>query len=224
MGPRPTPRQGEGARKRAPENRAGRREAPNLPRPRRTENRTPDKRATSEIVVQRESQTSKHPSFQTSTLPCTRKHVCNVPRGSPVGRIGPIGHIGRGSPFPKAWRAKPAMLPQAPGPDVRLARTHGPPLASLSLRVLSHGRFGPLGLHGNFQSIWQSAGGSRPLIGSNRRNRRSPLSVFVHLRGPSCSSCQPRRVNLPHSPCALTRRPLVGRSVLRSPFSVLRAR
>ena len=37
----------------------------------RTENRTPDKRATGEIVVQRESQTSKHPSFQTSTFPCT---------------------------------------------------------------------------------------------------------------------------------------------------------
>ena len=31
--------------------------------------------------------------------------------------------------FPKAWRAKPAMLLQAPGPDVRLARTHGPPPA-----------------------------------------------------------------------------------------------
>ena len=130
----------------------------------------------------RNSCTTRKPNFQASKLPNFHsplhpRHVCDVPRGSPVGRIGPIGHIGRGSPFPKAWRAKPAMLPQAPGPDVRLARTHGPPLASLSLRVLSHGRFGPLGLHGNFQSIWQSAGGSRPLIGSNRRNRRFLLRV-----------------------------------------------
>ena len=39
------------------------------------------------------------------------------------------------------------------------------------------------------------AGGSRPLIGSNLRNRRFP--PFVHLRGPSCSSCQPRRANPP---------------------------
>ena len=43
----------------------------------RTENRTPDKRATGEIVVQRESQTSKHPSFQTSTFSAT----CHKTRG-----------------------------------------------------------------------------------------------------------------------------------------------
>ena len=37
---------------------------------------------------------------------------------------------GRGrvsAPLPKAWRAKPAMPYRPFGPDVRLARTHGPP-------------------------------------------------------------------------------------------------
>ena len=28
--------------------------------------------------------------------------------------------VGASAPFPKAWRAKPAMPLQAPGPDVRL--------------------------------------------------------------------------------------------------------
>ena len=32
------------------------------------------------------------------------------------------------SQLPKAWRAKPAMPLQAPGPDVCLTHTHGPPL------------------------------------------------------------------------------------------------
>ena len=38
-------------------------------------------------------------------------------------------------------------------------------------------------------------------------------SCFVYLRGSSCSSCQPRRANLPHSPSGSTRRALVARSL-----------
>ena len=34
--------------------------------------------------------------------------------------------LAAGFPKTKAWRAKPATPLQAPGPDVRLARTHGP--------------------------------------------------------------------------------------------------
>ena len=38
--------------------------------------------------------------------------------------------LAAGFPKTKAWRAKPATPLQASGPDVRLARTHGPPSAS----------------------------------------------------------------------------------------------
>ena len=50
----------------------------------------------------------------------------------------PCWAVGASAPFPKAWRAKPAMPLQAPGPDVRFTRTHGPPLRRLLcvLRVL----------------------------------------------------------------------------------------
>ena len=77
----------------------------------RTENRTPDnKRATGEIVVQRESQTSKHPSFQTSTFPCTpgtsdgraNKHA-GAGRACAQGTRPARGPVG-------AWRASHAML------------------------------------------------------------------------------------------------------------------
>ena len=44
---------------------------------------------------------------------------------------------------------------------------------------------------------------------------------FVYLRGPSCSSCQPRRANLPHPPSAPHPSPRRGASVLCSLFSVL---
>ena len=46
----------------------------------------------------------------------------------------------------------------------------------------------------------------------------------VYLCGPSCSSCQPRRANLPHFPTAPARRALAARSVLRSlwPWKVWR--
>ena len=64
----------------------------------------------------------------------------------------------------------------------------------------------------DFQSFWQS---------------------FVHLRGPSCSSCQPRRANPPQFPHPSIRRPAGALSVLcgrgrfgplglHAPFSVLR--
>ena len=59
----------------------------------------------------------------------------------------PCWAVGASAPFSKAWRAKPAMPLQAPGPDVRFTRTHGPPLRRL-LCVL----FGPLGLHGDSQN------------------------------------------------------------------------
>ena len=64
----------------------------------------------SEIVVQRESQTSKHPSFQTSTFPCTpgtsdgraNKHA-GAGRACAQGTRPARGPVG-------AWRASHAML------------------------------------------------------------------------------------------------------------------
>ena len=76
----------------------------------------------------------------------------------------------RPSPFPKAWRAKPAMPYRPPGRTCALrARTARP---SVVLCVLCD-PLRPLWM----KIHWQS---------------------FVYLRGPSCSSCQPRRAPLPH--------------------------
>ena len=97
----------------------------------------------------------------------------------------------RPSPFPKAWRAKPAMPYRPPGPDVRLARTHGPPPPRLSFVsfvsfVIS-------------KTIWQFCVRQHAKICTNLRDLRFPFwQSFVCLRGPSCSSCQPRRAPLPH--------------------------
>ena len=68
---------------------------------------------------------------------------------------------------------------------------------------------------------WQSAGGSRPLIGSNRRNRRFLLRVslwfFVHLRVSPAGQTSHLRPTPSLSPaCRAPRSPF---SVLRSPFS-----
>ena len=69
---------------------------------------------------------------ETPLAPAGTSATCQ--KDSAVGHIGRIGPIGRscagGLPKTKAWRAKPAMPLQAPGPDVCLARTHGPPSAS----------------------------------------------------------------------------------------------
>ena len=97
------------------------------------------------------------------------------------------------APSPKHGVRSPPCPLRPPGPDVRLARTHGPPPPRLSFVsfvsfVIS-------------KTIWQ---------------------FCVFLRGSSCSSCQPRRAHRPHPPSGLTHRPLAGRSVFRSPFSVLR--
>ena len=82
-------------------------------------------------------QASKPLSFQASNCTCTPGTSATCQKDSAVGRIGRIGRIGRGYagglPKTKAWRAKPAMPLQAPGPDVRLVRTHGPLPASCSL-------------------------------------------------------------------------------------------
>ena len=79
-------------------------------------------------------QASKLLNFQASHSPCTPGTSATCQKDDEVGHIGHIGPIGRGYagglPKTKAWRTKPAMLLQAPGPDVRLARTHGPPSAS----------------------------------------------------------------------------------------------
>ena len=65
------------ARKRALENGACRPGGPNLPRPQRTENRAPDKRATGGAHRRKPSlQASKLPSFH---LPLHPRHVCDVP-------------------------------------------------------------------------------------------------------------------------------------------------
>ena len=75
----------------------------------------------------------------------------------------------------------------------------------------------------NFQaSLERPAGGSRPqnLLKICEICGSPPLAVFVHLRGPSCSSCQPRRANPPQFACSHTRRALAA----RSPFSVFRSR
>ena len=73
------------------------------------------------------------------------------------------------APSPKHGVRSPPCPLRPPGPDVRLARTHGPPPPRLSFVsfvsfVIS-------------KTIWQSVGGSRPLICPNLRNRRFPPFV-----------------------------------------------
>ena len=82
----------------------------------------------------------------------------------------PCWAVGASAPFPKAWRAKPAMPLQAPGPDVRFTRTHGPPLRRLLcvLRVLCDSQ--------NTLAVLPAAA------------RRPSLCSSVTLREPLCSS------------------------------------
>ena len=60
----------------------------------------------------------------------------------------------------------------------------------------------------NFQaSIVRPACDSTPLICSKSVKSAVSLAVFVHLCGPLCSSCQPRRVNPPQFACSSACRP-----------------
>ena len=124
----------------------------------------------------------------------------------------PCWAVGASAPFPKAWRAKPAMPLQAPGPDVRFTRTHGPPLRRLLcvLRVLCDSQ--------NTLAVLPAAA-RRPSL---CLSVFSVVSVFFVICGSpaSCSLCTfvvlcvlrvfPK--NLPHSPSGLTCRALAARA------------
>ena len=114
------------------------------------------------------------------------------------GRFGPPGLHAPFSgaalpplPLPQSMACEARHALQAPRPDVRLARTHGPPPPRLSFVsfvsfVIS-------------KTIWQFCVRQHAKICTNLRDLRFPFwQSFVCLRGPSCSSCQPRRAPLPH--------------------------
>ena len=207
-----------------------------------TENRTPDKRATGEIVVHRESQTSKHPSFQTSTLPCTPgtsatchnttrrlSPLCTTAlpsprRGAPVSPASPESpEPGRGrvsAPSPKHGVRSPPCPYRPPGRTCALrARTARPCAACfvsfVAFVILRH-TGSPAG------------GSSRPSLCSSVTLReplcssviggfllRVPLWFFVPLR------VSPAGQTFHILPALHPSRACRALSVLRSPFSVL---
>ena len=112
------------------------------------------------------------------------------------------------------WGVAKPLVPR----NVRLHRRQGrrPGLQPLWLLQTSK----PL----NFQaSIVRPACGSTPSICSKSVKSAVSLAVFVHLCGPLCSSCQPRRVSPPQFACSSACRPAGALlfSVLCSLFTVL---
>ena len=83
-------------------------------------------------------------------------------------------------PLPQSMACEARHALQAPGPCVRLS------FVSFVSFVIS-------------KTIWQFCVRQHAKICTNLRDLRFPFwQSFVCLRGPSCSSCQPRRAPLPH--------------------------
>ena len=160
---------------RAPENGACRREATNLPRPRKTESGTRDKRATDEVVVQ--SGVSRRPI-------CPIRPIC--PTATPVG----TSQTCRGCRENEgAWPCHPCRgVGQRPTPSNSefpfqsiSVRQHAPNLHKSAFSILA---------------VLPAAAGRPPLCPSVLSVTSvfsviggSPiLAVFVYLRGPSWSS------------------------------------
>ena len=77
------------------------------------------------------------------------------------------------SQLPKAWRAKPAMPLQAPGPDVCLTHTHGPPSPPASCSLCTF-------------VVLRVLCDSRAAFGLSKLPSLQTSKLFLHSGSPAC--------------------------------------